>query len=43
MTTRRMTPEEIERADAWHRQWWLWFASLGLLASKPEPAPELEI
>lgn len=43
MTTRRMTPEEIERADAELRQWWLWFLTLGLLASKPEPEPESEI
>ena len=36
MTTRRVTPEEAEAADAWSRQWWRWFLSLGLLASRPE-------
>ena len=37
-TSRVMTPEEVEqaRADAAYRQWWLWFLTLGLLASKPE-------
>ena len=44
MTCRRMTPEEIEAANAWSRQWWLRFATLGLLAPKPElDDPELEI
>jgi hypothetical protein len=43
MTTRRLTPEEIEAADARARQWWLWFLTLGLLASKPELERELEI
>jgi hypothetical protein len=45
MTCRRLTPEEIERADAAYRQWLLWFLTLGLLASKPEleAAPEPEI
>jgi hypothetical protein len=37
-----MTPEEIERAAAEHRQWWLWFLTLGLFP-KPEPEPEMEI
>jgi hypothetical protein len=44
MTERSMTPEEIERANAAHRQWWLWFATLGLLAPEPElDDPELEL
>jgi hypothetical protein len=44
MTDRKLTPEELERADAAYRQWWLWFLTLGLLASKPElDAAELEI
>jgi hypothetical protein len=43
MTERRRNPEEIERADAAYRQWWLWFLTLGLLASKPELEPELEL
>jgi hypothetical protein len=38
MTTRRMTPEEIERADAAYRQWWLSFLTLGLI-----PKPEREM
>ena len=42
MTTRRMTPEEIEQADAAYRQWWLSMLTLGLIP-KPEPDPELEI
>jgi hypothetical protein len=42
MTTRRLTPEELAASDAWVRQWWLWFATLGLLASKPELKDELE-
>lgn len=41
MTTGRRTPEEIERADAAERQWWLSVLTLGLLP-KPEPEPELE-
>jgi hypothetical protein len=41
MTCRRMTPEEIERADAAYRQWWLSVLTLGLIP-KPEPEPELE-
>jgi hypothetical protein len=41
MTTRRMTPEEIERSDAAYRQWWLWFLTLGL-TPKPEPEREAE-
>jgi hypothetical protein len=43
MTERRRNPEEIERADTAYRQWWLWFLTLGLLASKPELEPELEL
>lgn len=43
MTTRLATPEETAAADAYCRQWWLWFASLGLLASKPELDPEMEL
>ena len=39
MTTRRMTPEEIERADAAYRQWWLSVLTLGLI---PVPEPEAE-
>ena len=39
MTTRRLTPEEIERADAANRQWWLSVLTLGLI---PKPEPELE-
>jgi hypothetical protein len=42
MTCRRMTEEEIQRADAAYRQWWLWFLTLGLLP-KPEPEPEIEL
>jgi len=41
MTRRLMTPEEIERADAACRQWWLSVLTLGLIP-KPEPEPELE-
>jgi hypothetical protein len=41
MTSRRMTPEEIKRADAAYRQWWLSVLTLGLIP-KPEPEPELE-
>jgi hypothetical protein len=44
MTCRRLTPEEIERADAAYRQWWLWFLTLGLIPKpEPEPEPEMEI
>ena len=39
MTCRRLTPEEIERADAAYRQWWLSVLTLGLIP-KPEPEPE---
>lgn len=39
MTTRRLTPQEIERADAAERQWWLSVLTLGLI---PEPEPELK-
>jgi len=42
MTCRRMTGEEIERADAALRQWWLSVLTLGLIP-KPEPEPELEL
>jgi len=42
MTCRRMTPEEIEQADAAFRQWWLSFLTLGIIP-EPEPEPELEI
>jgi len=41
MTCRRMTPEEIERADAAYRQWWLSVLTLGLIP-KPEREPEIE-
>jgi hypothetical protein len=37
-----MTPEEIERADAAYRQWWLSVLTLGLIP-RPEPEPEIEI
>jgi hypothetical protein len=37
MTCRRLTPEEIEAAAAWNRQWWLSVLTLGLI-----PKPELE-
>jgi hypothetical protein len=39
MTTRRLTPEEIERSDAAYRQWWLSVLTLGLIP-KPESEPE---
>ena len=39
MTCRRLNPEEIERADAAYRQWWLSVLPLGLI---PNPEPELE-
>ena len=39
MTERRMTPEEIERADAAYRQSWLSVLTLGLIP-KPEREPE---
>jgi len=42
MTTRRMTPEEIERADAAYRQWWLSVLTFSLIPG-PEPEPEAEI
>ena len=38
MTCRRLTPEEIEQADAAYRQWWLSVLTLGLI-----PKPELEL
>jgi hypothetical protein len=40
MTCRRLTPEEIERADAAYRQWCLSVLTLGLI---PAPEPELEL
>ena len=42
MTSRRMTPEEIKRADAAYLQWWLSVLTLGLIP-RPEPERELEI
>jgi hypothetical protein len=42
MTERVMTPEEIERADAASRQWWLSFLTLGIVPG-PAPEPEIEI
>jgi hypothetical protein len=40
MTCRRMTPEEIERADAAYRQWWLHVLTLGLIPNpNPNPSP----
>ena len=39
MTHRRMTPEEIDQADAADRQWWLSVLTLGLI---PKPERELE-
>ena len=42
MTSRRMTPEEIKRADAAYRQLLLHWLTLGLIP-KPEPEAELEI
>jgi hypothetical protein len=42
MTERAMTQEEIERQDAFWRQWWLSFLTLGIVP-RPEPEPELEI
>jgi hypothetical protein len=42
MTCRRMTEEEIARANAAYRQWWLHILTLGLVP-KPEPEPEAEI
>ncbi len=42
MTCRRMTPEEIERADAAYRRWWLSVLTLGLVP-KPEPEHEMEL
>ena len=41
MTCRRMTPEEIARADAECRRWWLSVLPLGIVP-RPEPEPELE-
>ncbi|HET9970354.1 MAG TPA: hypothetical protein VFQ68_19125 [Streptosporangiaceae bacterium] len=41
MTCRRMTPEEIARAAAHCRQWWLSVLTLGIVP-RPEPEPELE-
>jgi hypothetical protein len=42
MTDRIATPEEIERIDAYVRQWWLHLLTVGLIP-EPEPEPELEI
>jgi hypothetical protein len=42
VTCRRMTPEEIARADAYCRQWWLPVLTLGIIP-RPGPEPELEI
>jgi hypothetical protein len=42
MTDRILTDEEIERANALERQFWLWFLTLGLFP-KPEPEPECEL
>jgi hypothetical protein len=53
MTRRRMTPEEIEQADAYFRQQWLSLLTLGLspkpgklpfltLGRAPKPEPEPE-
>ena len=39
MTHRRMTPEEIDQADAADRQWWLSVLTLGLI---PKPERQLE-
>jgi hypothetical protein len=39
MTCRRLTPEEIEPADAAFRQWWRSVLTLGLI---PKPERELE-
>jgi hypothetical protein len=39
MTCRRLTPEEIEQANAEYRQWWLSILTLGLIP-KPELEPE---
>jgi hypothetical protein len=40
ITDRVLTPEEIERADAAYRQWWLHVLTLGLI---PQPGPEREV
>jgi hypothetical protein len=42
MTTRRLTPQEIERSDAAERQWWLSVLTLGIIP-KPEAEAEPEI
>ena len=39
MTTRRLTPGEIEQSNTDYRQWWLSVLTLGLI---PKPEPELE-
>jgi hypothetical protein len=39
MTDRRLTPEEIEQADAAYRQWWLSVLTLGLI---PKAERQLE-
>ncbi len=40
MTERSLTPEEIERADAAYRQWWLPVLTPGII---PRPGRELEL
>ena len=42
MTRRQMTPAEIARIDAYVRQWWLSFLTLGIVP-RPEPEPETEL
>jgi hypothetical protein len=42
VTERAMTQEEIERQDAFWRQWWLSFLTLGIVP-RPDPEPEIEI
>ncbi len=42
MTCRVLTPEEIERADAAYRQWWLHVLTLGFIPKPPEYEAELE-
>jgi len=41
MTCRRLTPEEIERADAAYQQGWLPVLTLGLIR-RPQPECELK-
>jgi hypothetical protein len=42
MTTRRMTPEEIEQADAYFQQRWLSLLTLGFIPT-PEKLPFLTL